>query len=152
MCFNKCLIFCPVGVHVPHLLLFWIRLRVGADVQRRVGPGEPPPGRGLQAPASGELRHFPEPHQEAAAEPAQTRHRYGQGLGKNHTQHTPSNTNIVSFFPHNAAGIQLVFGHFQVTCVGFLCLSFTLLYVIYVGDELFGDATLFKLDFVKYYM
>ncbi|XP_025066050.1 cAMP-specific 3',5'-cyclic phosphodiesterase 4C isoform X2 [Alligator sinensis] len=55
------------------------QLRAGADVQRCLRPGEPPPGRGLQAAAGGELRHLPEPQQEAAAVAAQDGHRHGAG-------------------------------------------------------------------------
>ncbi|XP_074710773.1 3',5'-cyclic-AMP phosphodiesterase 4A isoform X3 [Strix uralensis] len=55
------------------------QLGAGADVQRRVGAGEPPPGRGLQAAAGGELRHLPEPQPAPAPDPAQDGHRHGPG-------------------------------------------------------------------------
>ena len=53
------------------------RLRAGTDVQRRERAGEPPPGRGLQTTAGGQLRHLRQPHQEAATVAAQDGHRHG---------------------------------------------------------------------------
>lgn len=66
------------------------RLGAGPDVQRRVRPGEPSPGCGLQAPSRGQLWHLSEPQQEAEAEPEEARHRHGESRPPRLTHHCPT--------------------------------------------------------------
>ncbi len=65
--------FVEVLIVVCHRL----RFGTGADVQRRVGAGEPPPGRGLQAAAERRLRHLRQSQQKAAPNAPEDGHRHG---------------------------------------------------------------------------
>ena len=54
--------------------------RAGADVQWRECAGEPPPGRGLQAPAEPRLWYIRQPQQEAATNPQEDGYWYGENI------------------------------------------------------------------------
>lgn len=58
--------------------LRFFRFGAGADVQRCVRFGEPPPRCGLQTASRGKLWHLPEPQQEAERFPPQDGHRHGE--------------------------------------------------------------------------